>query len=226
MAFVNNHAFGGGWPEHNAEAARLLLRRGAAVDPMRIPVGDRHLLWPNLTPRELLFGNGNLDYQRLPELSDAYKARFPLTDWAGNPPLSEVAMNYSLLHDAVQKDFPELVVGLLRSGVAPLTAVRTADTPLHIAAICDHRRIAEVLIDWGSDLEMSRYNSWDSCYDPDDEGRQTYPRHTALDLAIHQRNAEMAAFLVERGAVPPTHEGTSRHLDRLLQEAGASPADG
>ena len=35
--------------EHNAEVAQVLLSRGATVTPGRIPVGDRHALWPHLT---------------------------------------------------------------------------------------------------------------------------------------------------------------------------------
>ena len=53
------------WPlsymEHNAEVAELLAQRGATVDPMRLPVAERHVMWPHLTPTDLLLPSGDID---------------------------------------------------------------------------------------------------------------------------------------------------------------------
>ena len=51
--------------EHNSEAAWTLLERGGSIDPLRIPIGDRHALWPHLTPKELLFDSGSSPGQAL-----------------------------------------------------------------------------------------------------------------------------------------------------------------
>ena len=52
--------------EHNSEVLQTLLRHGASIDPMRLPVGDRHVLWPHLTPAELTHPHGDIDYAQTP----------------------------------------------------------------------------------------------------------------------------------------------------------------
>lgn len=69
-ALVNPHFIGGilwlyHYIEHNSEAAGLLAQRGASVDPMRLPVEERHVLWPHLTPIELLMPSGDIDEIKL-----------------------------------------------------------------------------------------------------------------------------------------------------------------
>ena len=44
--------------EHNSEVAEVLLEYGATIVPERLPIGDRHALWPHLTPKELLLETG------------------------------------------------------------------------------------------------------------------------------------------------------------------------
>ncbi|MCY4583270.1 MAG: ankyrin repeat domain-containing protein [Chloroflexi bacterium] len=65
-ALVNPHFSGGlfgnyGYREHNSEVAELLAQRGATLDPMRLPVEERHILWPHLTPVEFLMPSGDID---------------------------------------------------------------------------------------------------------------------------------------------------------------------
>ena len=77
----------------------------------------------------------------------------------GLPALAEVALTFSILHDAVLKEIPGLVEALLDSGASPQTTVRQAATPLHVAAAVSSLEIAAMLLDRGADIEMPRCNA-------------------------------------------------------------------
>lgn len=191
--------------EHNSEVLRALLQRGATIDPMRIPVGDRHILWPHLTPPELMRDYGDLDYTRLPELSHLpygqRKRLYELNDF-DLPPLSN-AMEYpSILHDAVVKDVPDVVRALVDSGASPQTSVRLRMPPLHFAVVLDNTEMAEILLDAGADIEAPECNAPDGRYETQRIGRHDERMETALDAAVRRGQVEMARFLLGRGARP------------------------
>ena len=200
--------------EHNSEAAWALLERGASLDPMRIPVGDRHALWPHLTPDDLLFGSGDIDYSRLPDLPESYREKLPEFRWYSPihgirvkyPTISLVMNHFSLLHDAVLKDMPDLILTLLRNGVSPITAVRDSMTPLHVAVRTGNYEIAKMLHDWGADLQAHAHNYRD--------GRHPHTSNlydNALDMAITKLwDPEMTRFLFDLGAT----------IDRYSQMTG------
>lgn len=131
--------------EHNSEAVETLLEHGASLDPLRIPAGDRHALWPHLTPVDCLQSTGDIDYAKLPGLPDSMKSRLPQKDNSGNSPLNVVVTWNSLLHDAVIKETPHLVETLLKQGAAPATAVRLNFPPLHLAAVRGNRELVDLL---------------------------------------------------------------------------------
>ena len=213
MAIVNYHmhSYTVGTPprylsyhEHNSEAAWALLERGASLDPMRIPVGDRHALWPHLTPDDLLFGSGDIDYRRLPDLPDSYREKLP--EFGLRSPIHDIRVKYptislvmtrlSLLHDAVLKDMPDLVLTLLRNGVSPITAVRENMTPLHVAVRTGNYEIAKMLLDWGADIQAHAHNYEDGRYN-----RMWESHDNALDTAITKLwDPEMTRFLFGHGA--------------------------
>ena len=189
--------------EHNSEVLRALLQRDATIDPMRISVGDRHILWPHLTPPELMRDYGDLDYTRLPELShlpDGQRKRlYELNDF-DLPQLSN-AMEYpSILHDAVVKDMPDVVRALVDSGANPQTSVRLRMPPLHFAVVLDNTEMAEILLDAGADIEAPRCNAPDGRYETQRIGRHDERMETALDAAVRRGQVEMARFLLGRGA--------------------------
>lgn len=217
----------GGLPlrgEHNSEVAESLLGAGAVIDPSRIPVSDRHLMWPHLTPLELLRPTGDLDNHKLPDVPQAMRAALPKYDeWEITHPLfSWSASMSSLLHDAAFKDMPVVVEALLKSGASPMTAVRNVATPLHFAAVQGNLELARLLLDWGADIEMPRCNVTDGRYDRDPDGfngRGPNPAmNTPLDDAIMMGQVEMARFLLKRGATPPCRTPSHRPVSECPED--------
>lgn len=198
LAVVNQHEDGAA--EHNAEVAEALLAYGATIVPERIPVGDRHALWPNLTPRELLLETGDIDYTRLPDLPDTIRRRLTKRDEFDNPTMSKVMTGDTLLHDAAIKGMDGLVETLLRNGASVMTAVRRHRTPLHAVARSGSSEMAAMLLERGADLEMPSGNATDGRYDYYHEGRRLDP--TPLDVARRHQREDMEQFLLDRGAKP------------------------
>ncbi|MDE2842781.1 MAG: ankyrin repeat domain-containing protein [Chloroflexota bacterium] len=210
---------GTGW-EHNSEAVEILLEHGANLDPLRIPVGDRHVLWPHLTPSDLLLPTGDIDYAKLPGLPESMKKRLPKKDRWNHSPLNTVVTLNSLLHDAVNKGMPQLVKTLLKYGASPDTAVRINFPPLHLAAGTGNRELVDILLQYGADLETPWTNAPDGRYDPLRNNWERLKREfphleydkrmgrvfgnmgTALDEATNRGQVEMVRHLLEWGAVP------------------------
>ena len=187
--------------EHNSEAAQVLLEAGAAIDPRRLPVGDRHQLWPHLTPAGMLYDNGDLDYPKLPGLpTDLQRdiADLPSNRGPGRRPISPAAVHPSLLHDAALKGMAAPVRTLLDSGAAPDTAVRNSGTPLHLAASEGHLEVAGLLLERGADPEMSISNTADRRWGIDRQAPVT-----PLTTAVRRGQVEMVRLLVEWGALHP-----------------------
>ena len=208
-ALVNAHFAGSAffrYEEHNAEAAEALVENGATLDPLRLGIGDRHALWPQLTPPNLLRPTGDIDDTQLPELPESVRGALRKVHANGwTPYLVSMAIRDSqtLLHDAVTKGMTELSHRLLRGGVSPITAVRNSLTPLHVAASTGNEPAAALLLEWGADLEMPSFNSRDQLYDLFGAGRYGVGQETPLDYAIHRGHTEMVRFLLQRDAVPP-----------------------
>ena len=220
LAIVNRHGIG--WGEHNAEVAEVLLDYGATIDPERIPVGDRHALWPHLTPQKLLWDNGDIDYAKLPEIPKDIRRRLSKRDFEGDPTMSEVMRSTTLLHDAARKDMAGLVETLLQNGVSVMTAVRAYETPLHSVARYGTCEMAALLLDRGADLEMPSCNARDERYDPSHEGlRRLWG--TPLDAAVRYSRPEMARFLLDRGAKP--YGPDERSTDRMLSSQSHAEAE-
>lgn len=210
---------GTGW-EHNSEAVEILLEHGANLDPLRIPVGDRHVLWPHLTPTDLLLPTGDIDYAKLPGLPESMKKQLPKKDRWNHSPLNYVVTRNSLLHDAVNKEMPQLVEILLKHDASPDTAVRNYFPPLHLAAGLGNRELVDILLQYGADLETPWTNAPDGRCDPLRNAWQRLKREfphleydnrmgrvfgnmgTALDEATNRGQVEMVRHLLERGAVP------------------------
>ena len=203
LAFINVHTANDGdhkGGEHNSEVVELLMRREATLDPMRIPVADRHALWPHLTPRELLREDGDIEYYQLPDLPEATRRELPPPD-QGLPTVSVVVTAHSVLHDAVEKRMVDLVRLLLESGVPAETGFRTTP-PLHIAAEVGNREIAALLLDHGADIETPQSALFMRTANQRRGGNQAWSAMTALDWAKHKEQPEMVEFLLERGAIP------------------------
>ena len=221
-----------GWfTEHNSEAAEALLERGGTINTVRIPVGDRHPLWPQLTPAEMVHESGHLYLHKHPDPPDEWLER--LTDASygpADPGLSSHLWRSTLLHDAVFKNIPAVVNALLDAGAFLPTSLKgSADyegrspiAPIHVAARTGNLEMASLLLDRGADLESPAYYRMpkDSICIGGDRGpwgdprdflldRQSgwLPRHspggrTPFDTAVAYGQVEMARFLLERGAAP------------------------
>ena len=116
VALVNVHSV---LVEHNSDVAEYLLSQGSTLEPERLPVSSRHLLWPDMTPPEMLTPEGRLHPATMPELTAEQVSQLPAVGQSGIPPFSTVAHHGPLLSDAVRKGKLEFVRALLDRGVIP-----------------------------------------------------------------------------------------------------------
>ena len=209
MAIVNAH-FGGGasyfFREHNTETAAVLVQHGASIDPKRLPVGDRHVMWPHLTPPEYLTPTLDLDEERLPDIPAEARQMIRDLHRKHGRDLQQGYVVYqanSLLSEAVLKNRLDLMEALLDAGASTETGIRRAYTPLHMAAATGNIPAVEQLLEHGADLEIPFTNSRDAFYDVQGHGRYGSFQETPLDSAIFFGRAAMTGFLLDRGAVPP-----------------------
>ncbi len=223
IALINVHAPWGSFKdEHNSEVAELLLDAGAAIDPARLPIQDRHVLWPHLTPPSVLMPNGDIDDEKLflrkngravsvtqhgefdlPEsVAEELKANPQTRGWLQRASLVVTGDN-TILHDAIRKDMVRLVERLLDAGASLTPASRGGLPLLHWASRHGKIAVAELLLNRGADLEMPWLLDSDTRQYIKRFGRLVEQGWTPLDKAIETRQVEMAAFLLDRGAVPP-----------------------
>ena len=202
--------------EHNTEVAEALLENGATIEPTRIRVGDRHVLWPHLTPAHLLYDNGDMNYYRVPDLPEWLRRAMP-PERSGERyerPMSQIDFLPTLLHDAAAKGSAVVMRALLRSGADPMPAVLKCPPPLHLAVQQDKLEIAGMLLERGADVNRPACNAFDSYgiarpweveVVTSFEGKGSlwnWYFFTALDVAVKEGKVEMARFLLERGGAP------------------------
>ncbi len=209
LAIVNYHvdtiSYG---PEHNAEVADVLLAHGATISAMRIPVSDRHPLWPHLTPRKLLRrGTGDINYYRLPDMPKVMRQRLPPRGDENYPAVCYTIGVPTLLHDAVAKNLRRVVEALLDSGASPMTALRDSrdGTPLHVAVRTGNVDMAKLLLDRGADVNMTIANT----SEPQDDDH--HMSLTPLLMAAQDNNLEMATLLLNHGANVNCHTARLDH---------------
>ena len=227
-AIINPHFC---WDEHNAEAVEVLLDSGATLVPERIPVGDRHALWPQLTPREFLEDDGHLNYALLPGLADAQRKNLPPESRYGGPTYNEVVYGYNLFHDAVDKDMPGLVKALLEHGASPDASNGTTrppykclGPPLYRAAYRGNVPVAVLFLDYGALLNGQGTALDDRTLDL---RRHEIEIDTPLITAVESGNGEVAEFLLQRGADLPLSETMMEKLGSLLgREVAPPPSEG
>ena len=202
--------------EHNTEVAEALLENGATIVPMRIRVGDRHVLWPHLTPSHQLYDNGEMNYHKIPDLPEWLRRAMPSNglQMSYEHPMSQIDFRPTLLHDAVAKGSSVVVEALLASGVNPTPAVLRCPPPLHYAVQQNRLEIARMLLEWGADVNRPECNAFHSrgMVRPEEEEMITsiegkgspWKRYffTALDVAIKEGKVEMAGLLLKYGGTP------------------------
>ncbi len=183
--------------ERNAEVADVLLSHGATVAPMRLPVADRHLLWPHLTPRKLLRrGTGDINYYKLPDVPKAVRRKLPSRSSESYPSVCSSVGALSLLHDAVAKNLPRVVEALLDSGASAMTATRCLGigTPLHVAVRGGNIDMVKRLLGRGADVNMIAANA------PLPKYFSAYLTMTPLHIAAQEKDFDVIKLLVDHGA--------------------------
>ena len=201
--------------ERNSEAVLLLLERGASLEPDRLPVLERHHLWPRLTPPELLDEYGELDYEKIPELNVVPEEhRCGYGQYKTSQRDNWLRAFGSLLEDAIHKDMPELLELLFDRGAD------MDPTLLHIAAANERFRIVDMLLERGIDIE-SPWSGPDfrDEYDRHELGRLCFGLQTPLDIALGNGKVEMVRYLL-----PPGCEAIStRHFRGRTRKAEKNP---
>ena len=184
--------------ERNSESVLLLLERGGSLKPERLPVLERHHLWPHLTPAELLDKYGDLDYEKIPQLREVPKEHRCGYGWHKTSQRSEWNDAFdTLLQEAYRKDMPELTGRLLDMGVY-------LDPVLLFQAIWKHDlELVKILLELGADIECPWTGpNFRGEYGLDVMGRLHDQMQTVLDYAVSNGKSEVARFLLSKGAKP------------------------
>ncbi len=177
----------------------MLLEKGATIDPLRLPVGDRHVLWPQFTPQRLLQADGSLDYAKLPEFTEAERRDVPPIGDCGLPTHSHVMTSVSVIHDAALKDMPWSIETLLKAGASPHTSSERRP-PLHEAARRGNIECARVLLNGGADINRSNGRTRE---------HPNGTEETALYEAFLTDQREMVEYLHNRGAAWPHRDSVN-----------------
>ena len=196
LAVVSYHRTGG--VERNSESVMLLLERGATLEPARLPVPERHHLWPDMTSPDLLDEYGDLDYEKLPELRAVPEEhRCGYGQHRINQRFDWNRAFGCLLQEADEKEMPELLEALLDRGVY-------ADPILfHRAVGKEDFELADRLLELGADIECPWTGShFRGEYGLQEMGRLHGQMATALDSAVEFGKTERARYLLSRGAKP------------------------
>ena len=117
LALVNPHKMS---VKYNFEAIDRLLDAGSSIDPMRIPVQDRHALWPNLTPPHLLDSKEYIITKAIPTIPPDLAAELEAARPHDIPERPGIVFDPSgnLLSDVVRKGMNGLLARLLEVGMA------------------------------------------------------------------------------------------------------------
>ena len=199
LAMVDIHRDAGSYIlEHNSEVVEELLVGGASIDPSRIPVQDRHNLWPQFTPSHLTDSTGNLDLNALPELPSRFETALQ-EKTAISSDFSYTGSNgMALLKDAIRKQMNELLERLLAAGMLQHKAFTDSDTLLNVALSAENDEAVELLVEHGADVNYNPY-----AIDGPWIRYSNYSYGNSIDIAIGRGNARIVRFLLRSGAEPP-----------------------
>ena len=209
LAFVHSQTNG---LYRNSEAIERLLESGSSVDPMRIPVQDRHAHWPKYTPPHMVKPDG---YFLIPlAISDTRPGR---EQDILNP-------RRSLLCDVIAKRMNSLLISLLELGIGE--SVDSKWFALREAVFESNSEAIRILVDYGADLDYPGNtlsdDTWHMRYDDNNF------RSNMIDIAIRGRQPELVRFLLELGVTPPVSFDELRDFNqtRRASEGVAHPLAG
>ncbi len=171
----------------NSEAIERFLEAGSSVDPMRIPVQDRHAHWPQFTSPHMVESNGY------------YLISSAIPDALSAPNQEILNPRRSLLCDVIAKRMNSLLIRLLELGIGE--SVDSKWFALEDAVVGSNSEAIRTLVEYGADLNYpgnSRSDdNWYLRYD------DTNFRPNIIDIAIGGGQPELVRLLLELGAAPP-----------------------
>ena len=212
LALVNIHCHYvlGHYEEHNAEAIEVLLRRGASVDPSRIPSLERQIYWHGPMLSKILSIGCAYLASKMPWMPKPHPEG-PFDRMA----TSDLVFRNYLIDEAIDKGMNELLEQLLADDIGMNELWQGGVGEMFGATRANNQTAVRILVENGVDINVySDYSLAAHLLEVFDKGKRgrlnpdkpwlRYSQHKLpIDWAIQSGAFDVVRTLLELGAEPP-----------------------